>query len=211
MSVSTRTRKGGRPTKAASEELRGKLLSAARMLFIRQGYSETTIEQVVAACGVGKDTLYRRFASKEALFSAIVSDALVRTVAWHDQHMANCPATPLAKLKHMSRWFLDANLEPELLALKREAVIQAMRSNTLVSEDVFTPKLVAAISDAHSAGEIHAPEPDFVATQLLAAIVLGPSNNALMGSDELSDSQARDEWFEKAWNLFVNGIAADGQ
>ncbi len=209
MSVSTRSRKGGRPTKAASEELRGKLLSAARELIIQQGYSETTIDQVVEACGVGRDTLYRRFESKEALFSAIVQDATVRTVAWYSRCMESSPDTAVGKLKHIARWFLDANLDPELLALKREAFIQAMRSNHISKEDPFLPKLTSAISNAHAAGKIHAPDPDFVAEQLLAAIVLGPSNNALKGDDTLYDNRKRDEWFEKAWRLFLNGITAE--
>jgi AcrR family transcriptional regulator len=209
MTVLTAMKKGGRPTRAASEELSAKLVATARELFMKQGYAETKIEQVTAACGVGKDTLYRRFASKEELFREIVKDATQRTMAWYDRSMAESPTDPMQKVKHISRWLLDANLDPELLALKREAFIQTMRSKSLISEDPFTPKLISAISEAHNAGQLHAPDPDFAAKQLLAAIVLGPSNDALMGSNALSNMRDRDIWFERAWWFFVEGISAE--
>lgn len=202
-----RPARAGRPTKRQSERIAAEIVARARDLFVAQGFAATTMEQVIAACGIGKDTLYRRFATKEELFGAVTQKALERTEAWFEAAAADCPARPLDRVRHLARWFLDANLDPELLALKREAFIEAMRARPLVGADPFTPKLAEAIRAADAAGELAAPDPDFVAEQLIAALVLGPSNAALMGGDALADPAAREAWFDRAWRLFVEGAA----
>ena len=205
--TTTKPRRGGRPTKQASERMAAEIVDTARRLFIDQGFAATTMEQVIEACGIGKDTLYRRFSTKEELFAAVARAASDRTIAWFETMDADSPADPLERVRHLARWFLDANLDPELLALKREAFIEAMRTRPLVQEDAFTHRLTEAIAAAHDAGEIIAPDPGFTAAQLLAAVVLGPNNDALMGSTALAAPAARTEWFDRAWALFLNGAA----
>lgn len=203
-----RTTRSGRPTKEDSERIASEIETAARDLFVTQGFAATTMEQVIDACGIGKDTLYRRYPTKEALFACIADKARQRALAWFNEADAASPAAPLARVKHLARWFLDANLDEELLALQREALIEAMRARPLVGDDRFTPLLADAVSKAHEAGELCAPDPEFMARQLIAAVVLGPSNEALMGGTTLSTDENRTIWFERAWHLFVNGAAS---
>lgn len=208
--LTTKTKRkprGGRPTKEEAERLAAEIEGAARHLFISQGFASTTMEQVIAACGIGKDTLYRRFSTKEDLFAVVAEKARQRTLAWFEETDAQSPDDPLERVRHLARWFLDANLDEELLALKREAFIEAMRARPLVQDDPFTPRLTDAIARAHEVGALHAPDPSFVAQQLIAAVVLGPSNDALMGATGLSDDAVRTAWFDRAWRLFVAGAA----
>ena len=53
---------------------RSRYLETALALFIEHGYHGVTMDTVVAAAGGSKATIYRHFASKQALFSAIVDD-----------------------------------------------------------------------------------------------------------------------------------------
>ena len=53
-------------------DVRQRILMAATELFGRQGYSATSVREVVAHAGVTKPTLYYYFANKEALFSEAV-------------------------------------------------------------------------------------------------------------------------------------------
>lgn len=205
-----RPKRGGRPTRDESERLAAEILEQARRLFIAQGLAATTMEQVIAACGIGKDTLYRRYPTKEALFAAVVEKARERAVAWLEAADADSPEQPLERVRHLARWLLDVNLDPELLALKREAVLEAMRDRPVAHEDPFTPRLREAIAAADAAGLLTAPDPDFTAAQLVAAVVLGPNNDALMGGSALSDPDARAVWFEKAWRLFISGAGVPG-
>ena len=49
------------------EETRARIAETALQLFVSQGYAETTIDQIAAAAGVGRRTIFRHFASKEAI------------------------------------------------------------------------------------------------------------------------------------------------
>jgi AcrR family transcriptional regulator len=56
--------RGGRPR---SERAHQAILTAARELLIEEGFASFRLEHVAARAGVGKATIYRRWASKEAL------------------------------------------------------------------------------------------------------------------------------------------------
>jgi AcrR family transcriptional regulator len=50
------------------------ILDAAKRLFAEQGVSRTSMDQVAAAAGVGKGTLFRRFGSRSALSLAVLDE-----------------------------------------------------------------------------------------------------------------------------------------
>ncbi|WP_313061145.1 TetR/AcrR family transcriptional regulator, partial [Agrobacterium cavarae] len=58
----------GRPPKAARDMARERIIAVATELFSGRGFAGTSMEQVASKCGAGKDTVYRRFPSKVALF-----------------------------------------------------------------------------------------------------------------------------------------------
>ena len=60
-----------RPRTKPPEERRDDLLNAAQRLFIKQGVSPTSVEQITAAADVAKGTFYLHFASKDAIHSAL--------------------------------------------------------------------------------------------------------------------------------------------
>lgn len=49
-------------------------MDAARTLFLRDGYAGTTMDEIAAAAGLTKRTVYNNYADKEALFTEIVAD-----------------------------------------------------------------------------------------------------------------------------------------
>ena len=53
---------------------RQKILVAARALLERRGLDGVCMDELAAAAGVGKGTLYRRFSDKHALFRALLDD-----------------------------------------------------------------------------------------------------------------------------------------
>lgn len=54
-----------------SETTIGELLDAAERLFTEQGYTETSIQDIVAAAGVTRGALYHHFDSKSRVFEAV--------------------------------------------------------------------------------------------------------------------------------------------
>ena len=59
-------------TAESDDPKREKIIEAAEQLFIKQGFSATSMEEVAAAARASKRTIYARFASKEDLFSAVM-------------------------------------------------------------------------------------------------------------------------------------------
>ena len=52
---------------------RSAILDGAKTVFLREGFGLATMDDVASAAGVGKQTVYRHFKSKEALFVGLVS------------------------------------------------------------------------------------------------------------------------------------------
>ena len=61
----------GRPADPRKDS---QILDAAGRLFMEQGVQGTTMEQIAREAGVSKLTLYRRYADKNTLFTAILND-----------------------------------------------------------------------------------------------------------------------------------------
>ena len=57
------------------EERRALILRAAGRAFARDGYAGTRLDDVAAAAGVTKPMVYRHFASKKALYMALLEQA----------------------------------------------------------------------------------------------------------------------------------------
>jgi TetR/AcrR family transcriptional regulator, mexJK operon transcriptional repressor len=62
----------GRPTAQDTIARQGQLLSVARRIFVERGYHSTTMEDVAAAAGITKKTLYAWHRDKETLFHQCV-------------------------------------------------------------------------------------------------------------------------------------------
>jgi AcrR family transcriptional regulator len=64
------------------------ILRAARELFIKQGYYNTTLEEIANHAEFGKGTLYNYFASKEELFHGIIDELTAETLSIARRSMA---------------------------------------------------------------------------------------------------------------------------
>ncbi|WP_073590310.1 TetR/AcrR family transcriptional regulator [Anaerocolumna xylanovorans] len=60
------------------EEVKSKILLAAKELFARQGYKKTTIRQIVEETGVLTGSIYHFFKNKEDIFQALVLELFNR-------------------------------------------------------------------------------------------------------------------------------------
>jgi AcrR family transcriptional regulator len=66
---------------AAAADQRRRILAATAELIARQGYQETTMEEIVRRAKVGYATFYKHFPDREAAFLALLDAATERTVA----------------------------------------------------------------------------------------------------------------------------------
>src|SRR6185295_10299036 len=55
---------------------RAAVVDAARTLFLKSGYSGTTMEDIAAAAGLAKRTVYNNYPDKDSLFGQIVQEVI---------------------------------------------------------------------------------------------------------------------------------------
>jgi TetR/AcrR family transcriptional regulator len=96
-----------RPRAANYDDQREQILARAAELFARQGYSGTTMNQVAAACGVTKPTLYHYFTDKQSLLLHIAAGHVARLEALAAEVRA-LSLTPEARLRTMIERFMRA-------------------------------------------------------------------------------------------------------
>lgn len=202
--------RGGRPTKQAAEELGQRILATAARLFSTQGFATTTMEQVATACGAGKDTIYRRYPSKAALFTALMDQLRASVVAEIDA-VLEPESAPLDRLKSYARRLLAINLRPDMLALNRVALAEAVPSGGVQApageDDPFMVRFAHLVAAAQAEGQLAAGDSLFIADQLLYATSIKPMIRAMLGDDRFVEPDAQDSYFEQAWSLVLAGVA----
>lgn len=209
---SSSIRRVGRPRRDAATQTSARILDAASQLFAAQGFAATSVEQVASACGAGKDTIYRRYASKRELFAAVVERTRQQVLRRLEDEIEALPQQDhaLLRLKHMAFWFLQINLDPELIAFRRitmseSALLSTGESPVVPDVDPIMLRLVALVEEAQQAGFLRAGKAEMLARHLLHSIVFGPSNEAMLGQTLWSTPTGQEEYFEQAWSLFLWG------
>lgn len=210
MSVET-PRRIGRPDQQASEELVRHIIDKATRLFIEQGYPATSIEQVAAAAGSGKQTIYRRFGSKEGLFQAVLkrqADRLVELALAAETRRPN----PVDALKESCSSFLDYVLQPDMVKLQRVLVAEVGRFPGLgdyllqTCMRPFKELLQRQIKAAMDAGQLRAMNVELAFALVCSVTTGGPTQQAKLGVDPFEGLEGgRDAYFEAAWELFLKG------
>ena len=57
--------------KKSTRNTRGKIIDAAWKLFYRQGYDDTTVEEIIEESGTSRGSFYHYFQGKDALLSTL--------------------------------------------------------------------------------------------------------------------------------------------
>jgi AcrR family transcriptional regulator len=203
-------RRGGRPSREASEQLGELILDAATDLFLRHGFGATSIDAVAQRVRIAKRTFYHRFPDKEALFAAVVHRIIKRL-----RPAAGIPLIAGADLQtvleRLATLILRAALSPQAIALHRLIVGESARFPELAgvlaregaTEEAIT--LIAGVLEREvKAGRIKVDDTVFAARQFLQMVIAMPQRRA-MGLGAPMSKRERVEWPRKVTDLFLNG------
>lgn len=107
---------------------RAAILTGAKAVFLRQSFALAKMDDVASAAGVGKQTVYRHFRSKEELFVALVMSmcAEVGALLAAPEH-AHTDGTPDVQLRELGRRLAQILITPDNLRLYRAIVAEAER------------------------------------------------------------------------------------
>ena len=115
-----------------TQRTRERLRAAAHKLFLQQGYLATSIDAILAEAGVSsKETLYRHYANKEALFVDVLSHLTMEQPGFSEKLAALPAPHDLSSLQEaltqLSREVLAMICQPGYLPLVRMIVAEMPR------------------------------------------------------------------------------------
>lgn len=193
--------RGRAPSYASQREA---ILAQAAVLFARQGYSGTSMNQVAAACGISKPALYHYVRDKQQLVATIAQEHVARLEAVVDD-VLRLPLEPEPRLRELILRFMaeyagaqDAHrvltedvrfLEPE----DRERVLATER------------RVVDAFAEAVAAVR---PDADAVAMDKPLAMLLFGMINWMFTWIKPDGRFSYDDMAPVVCDLFFGGISA---
>jgi len=143
---------------------REQIRTAAEQLFLERGFGETSMDAVTAAAGVSKQTLYRYYETKAALFADVLGQLIAASEPFVKNPLTGSHLRTTSNLKtlltSLSQDYLERVLEPRQLALLRVVIAEGNRFPELIESFRSTLPAVggaifiAALERARAAGLI---------------------------------------------------------
>jgi AcrR family transcriptional regulator len=121
-------------------------MTAARELFLSQGYSATAVDAIAAHAFVSKQTLYNHFGSKDRLFSEMVDEFIAGALPAALE--AESASTVTRSLEIVAETLADLLMRPDTVSLYRLALIESDRHpelGQLLVERAESPMLNAVM------------------------------------------------------------------
>jgi AcrR family transcriptional regulator len=131
-----------------------RILDAARDVLGESG-ANANMEEIAARAGVGIGTVYRRFASKEALIDELLRLAMADVLAATDQALARTDGHGLDEfLRAVGRSFADHARYADLLLERRADGLAATRIRTAVDELTARARTAGTVSPDITVGDV---------------------------------------------------------
>jgi AcrR family transcriptional regulator len=165
------------------------IIGAVNRLLSEKGFEAMTVDEVAAAVGVAKASLYKHFPSKEDLAAAAMSHLLAQAQVFLDS--LDPKRSPLDKLRATVQWVMRLKLEGNMPALpSQNSSLRAalMASKTYVNGLIAVGDTLGTwIVEAQAQGEINPKLPPLVVLYTLYARACDPVLEFLKMSQMHSD------------------------
>jgi TetR/AcrR family transcriptional regulator of autoinduction and epiphytic fitness len=167
------------------------IVQTVNRLLAEKGFEAMTVDEVAAAVGIAKASLYKHFPSKEDLAAA----AMVRVMRRAQAFLAAVPDgdAPLAKLKAVARWTMEVQLAGEMPSLpsQNSTLRAALMDNKEYLDGLMqvSDLLGSWIEQAQEQGALNAGLPPIVVLYTLFARACDPVLEFLKMGGQHSDAQ----------------------
>jgi TetR/AcrR family transcriptional repressor of mexJK operon len=170
--------------KVAAPEIRmiDQIIEGAERAFLAAGYETTTMDAIARQAGVARASVYNNFATKDALFLAVmrrgIRQFVERAVAGDD------PARePWERLRNVATNFLTEAIKPDSIEIYRVVIAQGPRfpdlSKTLANDGLG--QIEAKFSELANLSIRRIPDPATFASHLIALLMGGPFSSQMLG------------------------------
>ncbi len=194
---------------------RAELLERAAGLFVRHGYDNVSLNDLIADAGVSKGAFYHWFPSKDALISALAERGAREVFARVEDAVAGCDGDALARLNALLQAGFAAKMTmgaPEQLAamasLLRPDNAHLYGRIVAAEEALFLPLLTRLIGDGVAQGAFDTFDPEGVADMIYG--LAARTNSATLAALQAADGSARDAAIDTLATRFrLHGLAVD--
>jgi TetR/AcrR family transcriptional regulator, mexJK operon transcriptional repressor len=173
------------------------IAGAALVLFARDGYERTSVDAIAAEAGVSKRTVYSHYGDKENLFLLVLREThdtmrdRVRDIVDRNlRDVGDLRAALTACLREIVRAITRA---PERATLVRLLISEAPHFPVILDlwhNRGIVPLIAEPLAELAAAGLLDTDDPT-QAAEHLSALTFGQVNNkSMMGTSQLTDSEA---------------------
>ncbi|MDI5903531.1 MULTISPECIES: TetR/AcrR family transcriptional regulator [Streptomyces] len=195
-----------------AEQTRADLVTAARKLFVDNGFADTSVEAITGAARVSKGTFYSHFPDKRAMFAELYIELLQQVGALCDTTSEAIRATrpdqpamtAVADLTHaFLRRTIDDPLHRELMAQAPSVLGEQYRH---VNDTGAQPQIERLLTVLAERGDLQPDAPVATVARLLLA-------GLCEGNQIIAAAMDREEALTRTFHaitLMMSGLAADG-
>jgi AcrR family transcriptional regulator len=185
---------GRRPGRPAKRQL---IVDAATRVFLRHGYSDTTLEAIAAEADTSKQTIYNHFEGKEQLFAAALQ-AVQQNVTADAGDLFTQNFTPTGDLDQdlrlAFRLMAQLMLSGDVAAFRRLILIEQLRHPELMDEwrqprPGFELSFAGEIERQVALGTLEVKDPVLAAHQLITLVFSEALTQSRYGLRPLSDAR----------------------
>jgi AcrR family transcriptional regulator len=189
------------------------IVDVVNRLLSEKGYEFMTVDEVAAEVGMAKASLYKHFASKEALAAAAMVRVLERALAAMDEIERREPLSAIERLHQMLRWTMHTLYQGQMPTLPAQN--SALR-NLLATDKTYMDLLLRMserlgnwIAEAQRDGTISSTLPPELVLFTLFARACDPVLPLLKSTGNYSAEQIQDWLLQTCFSgLSGAGVAA---
>ena len=183
-------------------EKKEKLLTTAARIFCRDGMRQANIDEIIAASGVARSTIYRNFENKEGLFYS----AIQHRIATMDDPVGMDASGPMdSAVEATTIALLKNHARPESLSLQR-ILIEEQRTVPDLAKAFYQQRLNytgRALSAIFAQADLPAPSLDLVE----GYYILATFSVRFIASEDRPSSAMLEEAARHGAHIFLGGIA----
>jgi TetR/AcrR family transcriptional regulator, mexJK operon transcriptional repressor len=165
----------------------GVIMEAATTLFLRNGYPGTSMDEIAALAGVSKQTVYKHFADKQRLFTALILRSTERVDEFVDAMTLMLQDTDdLDKdLGELARRYIATVVQPRVLQMRRLVIGEASRFPELAdtyyerAPERVLETLASCLQRLAERGLLRMDDPLLAANHFVALILWVPLDRAM--------------------------------
>ena len=195
------------PRELNRSRMRRAILDGARRAFLAEGYS-VSMDRIAEEAAVARKSIFNLFRSKDELFAAVLSEAVVHSV---NDPVLDSDAEFERVLSDFATHYLEIALSPEMIALGRLVYAEYQRFPELIgrlSNSVFgqsITKVAHYFERLAASGRYNIGDPAAAAERFLSSVMGRERQRRLLGGTPRTPAQMR-QYVDEAVRGFIFGV-----